>query len=271
MSHLNLNQLQQWIAGQLLENNLSDTRIQHEIKSSYVLSAEKRLHIYQAGYKLRLLECMKAEFAVLHTFLGNDLFELFSLGYIQQYPSQSYTLYDLGRHFPAFLSQTKPPMNAVPPEQQKGLVIPEQLAQLEHYRAMSTRGTGCEQITKQTMSELDLLMGNPLPQCTLPDTSFILHCDFDLLGYVNIADQGETPDFPTPEPQQLLIYRHHYRVNMVKLETWQALFIQAIKEQSALSLQQIAQQAKLTTGELLAKLSLWLPTAIELSYLTSRN
>lgn len=265
MSYLNLNQLQQWVTGQLLQNHTHDPYIEKEIKTQGDLNATQRLNIYQTGYKLRLLECMKAEFQTLYTFLGNDLFELFALGYIQRHPSQSYTLYTLGEGFSEFLCQTKPPT------EEKNLLIPEQLAKLEHYQALSMRGKGCEQQEQVLPSEIDLLMGDPLPSLALPDTSFLVSCDFDLFSYVKAVQQGETPPIPAQVSQTLLIYRHHYRVDLVVLEPWQTCIIQGVKDKNPHLLHAVAQQNQLTIGEVLAKFSLWLPSALALSYLMIEN
>ncbi len=40
--------------------------------------------------------------------LGEDGFNALAFGYLQIYPSRSYTLNELGRHFPSYLDQTRP-------------------------------------------------------------------------------------------------------------------------------------------------------------------
>jgi hypothetical protein len=40
--------------------------------------------------------------------LGEDAFDGLAFGYLQDYPSRSYTLNELGRHFPRYLEQTRP-------------------------------------------------------------------------------------------------------------------------------------------------------------------
>jgi len=268
-----LSELQQWLMSQLLHPQATESVIQQHLKTNAKLSATARLQIYQTGYKLRLLECMKAEFAALHTFLGDDLFQLFALGYIQQRPSQSYTLFDLGAGFAEFLAATKPPPHQLPPEQHAALLIPEQLAHLERYRALSMRAVGCEQ-APPVAAGFDLLeVGALLPSLSLPDTTFLMQCDFDLLNYLKVADRGETPSFPVEKPQSLLIYRHRYRVGLVALEPWQANFIHAIQQprggQPLFS--DIAQHTGFSEGQLLAKLSLWLPLALEMNYLATQH
>ena len=82
--------------------------IEQVVTRSKALSAVERLGIYGYAYYARLLECLKEEFpAVLHA-VGEDAFNSFALGYLQKYPSRSYTLFELGAKFPRYLDETRP-------------------------------------------------------------------------------------------------------------------------------------------------------------------
>jgi Putative DNA-binding domain len=82
--------------------------IESVVTRSKALSAVERLGIYGYAYYARLLECLKEEFpAVLHA-VGEDAFNAFALGYLQKYPSRSYTLFELGANFPRYLAETRP-------------------------------------------------------------------------------------------------------------------------------------------------------------------
>ena len=50
------------------------------------LSARERLAVYTSGYVLRLLECMRADFPVLHGFVGDSVFDAFAKAYIITLP-----------------------------------------------------------------------------------------------------------------------------------------------------------------------------------------
>ena len=56
----------------------------------------------------RLLECLREEFPVLKHALTEEVFDTFAVGYLQHYPSRSYTLFDLGKNFPQYLADTSP-------------------------------------------------------------------------------------------------------------------------------------------------------------------
>ncbi len=79
----------------------------HEAESvvtrSRALTALERLAIYGYAYYARLLECLREEFPVLKHALGEELFDAFAAEYLQQYPSRSYTLFQLGSNFPRFV------------------------------------------------------------------------------------------------------------------------------------------------------------------------
>lgn len=88
--------------------SLSPGELEKVITRSKALTAAERLAIYANAYHVRLLECLGEIFPMLKRTLGEEAFDGLAFGYLQTYPSQSYTLNDLGRHFSRFLEETKP-------------------------------------------------------------------------------------------------------------------------------------------------------------------
>jgi hypothetical protein len=82
------------------------------VNRSRALTALERLEIYGYAYYARLLECLREEFPVLMHALGQDVFDAFAVGYLQNYPSRSYTLMQLGANFPHYLAETRPESDA---------------------------------------------------------------------------------------------------------------------------------------------------------------
>src|SRR5260370_10903967 len=78
------------------------------ITRSRALTALERLGIYGYAYYARLLECVREEFPVLMHALTQEVFDAFAVGYLQVYPSRSYTLLQLGANFPRYLAETRP-------------------------------------------------------------------------------------------------------------------------------------------------------------------
>ncbi|MEW6055516.1 MAG: DNA-binding domain-containing protein [Bdellovibrionota bacterium] len=67
------------------------------------LSREKRLDIYANGYFMRLLECMASDFEVVHRLIGPHVFRSLVAEYLSKHPSKTFSIDDVGEHFPRFL------------------------------------------------------------------------------------------------------------------------------------------------------------------------
>ena len=72
------------------------------IKPSSAMTSLERMEIYAGAYYARLLECLRAEFPITAKAVGEEVFGDFAVGYLQRYPSTSYTLCRLGANFPRF-------------------------------------------------------------------------------------------------------------------------------------------------------------------------
>lgn len=276
-----LEQQQQWLFQQILRGR-PDANSSQWIEGSKTFPVEERLRVYQAGYRLRLLECMQVEFPALHLYLGDEVFRMFALGYLQKIPSQHYSLYELGAHFAAFLRQTRPtPEQANMPEQvARYLALPEQLAQLERAQAISIRAQGQESLAAGGLG-FQLMTW---PNISLPETSQLVEIDFDLLSYLQQAesylaqrdDDNESeesniskPNKPALGPQALLVFRQHYRVNIVRLEPWQRAVIKATQVSQTVNWSVVAIECGIPEYELLMRLNLWLPEAIRLNQVSA--
>jgi hypothetical protein len=86
------------------------------VTRSRALTAVERLAIYGSAYYGRLLECLREEFPATAHALGEETFDAFAVAYLQNYPSRSYTLTQLGKNFPSFLVETRPEREAGEPE-----------------------------------------------------------------------------------------------------------------------------------------------------------
>ncbi|PPC74037.1 hypothetical protein C4K68_28410 [Pokkaliibacter plantistimulans] len=260
---------QRWLLERVLLGPQANSRLVEErIQGSAALSAAQRLAIYQEGYRLRLLECLQAEFPALHVCLGESLFRLFAIGYLEQQPSRHYSLYQLGEGFADFLSRTRPAGSGLPADTAAQLLLPEQLARLERAQASALRAMGTEQREADT--------GRPdhwlsWPVLALPDTSQLVEVNFDLLDYLQQTDryllaqqQGEQqdkPPLPAVTSQSLLVYRHQYRVNVVRLEPWQATMVRQLQQGQPCDWSRFAAALGLAESELLSRLHLWLARA----------
>ena len=84
------------------------TELERIVRRSHRLSADQRLAVYANAYYARLVECLGECFPVFRKATGEEVFNSFAFEYLQRYPSTSYTLDRLGRHFGRFLDETRP-------------------------------------------------------------------------------------------------------------------------------------------------------------------
>jgi len=75
------------------------------IKPNDRLSSFDRLEIYNRQYWFRLIDCFYEDFPGLRTLVGEKRFRVLALAYLTKYPSNSYTLRDLGNRLEKFLAR----------------------------------------------------------------------------------------------------------------------------------------------------------------------
>ncbi len=73
------------------------------IKPNKRLTSLERLQIYNQQYWLRLIECLEEDFRGVQSLLGRKKFHALAIGYLQTYPSRSFSLNLLGSKLPDFL------------------------------------------------------------------------------------------------------------------------------------------------------------------------
>lgn len=71
-------------------------------------SSEARLEVYARSYWARLLECLREEHPTVRAAVGDEAFDQLAVGYLQERPSTSYTLAELGASFAEYLSAHSP-------------------------------------------------------------------------------------------------------------------------------------------------------------------
>lgn len=92
----------------------SDTEYRNDpkayIKSSAVLNAHERLDIYRRSYWSRIVDSFYEDFPGLHVVLGEKQFNSLCYAYLENRPSRSFTLRDLGQFLEQWLIEN--PYNA---------------------------------------------------------------------------------------------------------------------------------------------------------------
>lgn len=236
------------------------------IRPSEAMSSHDRISIYARGYALRLMECMRAEYPALRNLLGEQLFDTFVQAYLVRLPSHSYSLFDVGAHFPAFLQASRP-SSSTTAEQQQQFALPVQIAQVERAKAEVYRSKGTEGSapapapTAFFFAETDAL---GTPPCLR-----LLELDFPLIAFIKAAEQGEQPPIPLIQCTWLAISRRNYSVTMREIEAWQWHFLKALQHTGSYA-QAIATSAEASNtpkDTILANLVLWVPIAVQQGFL----
>jgi hypothetical protein len=88
--------------------SLSAARLDALIVESERVPRAVRLHIYANAYRARFVEALSVDFNGLHAYLGDDAFTELIHAYIEQNPSHSFSLRNLGSTLANFLQVTHP-------------------------------------------------------------------------------------------------------------------------------------------------------------------
>jgi hypothetical protein len=85
-----------------------------EIEEGGKIGPKQRLFIYSHAYKARLIETLEEDFSVLHSLVGDDMFNDICLKYIDDFPSRHPSLRYFGQHMPVFLKNSNDFSNLIP-------------------------------------------------------------------------------------------------------------------------------------------------------------
>jgi Putative DNA-binding domain len=172
----------------------------------------ERIEVYANAYYARLLECLRDEFPALFHALGEEIFDGLAFGYLQAYPSTSYTLTNLGRHFVQFLEETRPI-----DEGEEGPSWPDfmiDLARLERTYGEIFDGPGSERLKLLEAEEIQRIQSDEWPSARLmPVPCLRLLClRYPVQEYATGVRKKEDPPLPDPQPTWLAVSRINYVV-----------------------------------------------------------
>ncbi|NWL15393.1 DUF2063 domain-containing protein [Pseudoalteromonas sp. Scap03] len=242
------------------------------VKSSGTLNAMRRVDIYAAGYVMRLVECLRGEFALLCQFMGKEVFDTFAKAFIVTLPSESWTMHQLGSRFADFLAHTKP-TGDFSPHQQAMFCLPAELAKFERAKALTLLKPGPETAHEAlSISEIELLCG--IAQdfiIAVPESVQLIQSDYPLLPLVAELEQGKSSLAPTPEQTYIAISRHQYRLKVTMLNDWQTDFLLQLKKDQHCYKEAVAycsDKMNIETQVLKSQLAIWIPSAVNIGLFT---
>lgn len=191
------------------------------IAASSRLPAAAHLAIYRQGYFARLFECLSKQFKVLHLTLGDELFREFAFEYLSAFPSNSYTLNDLGARFADFLEASRPDKDESEKETWIDFMI--ELARFEWALFVQFDLPGQE--------------GKPYADAGIPDEQLRLqpcfslhHFQFPIAGYYCLAADGNLPDHPPAQESFVALVRKEYITGIYELKPLAYAFLQKMHE-----------------------------------------
>jgi hypothetical protein len=219
---------------------LEPATVEQLIAPSSRMSGGQRLAVYQRGYFARLLECMAGQFRVLRHALGEELFEDFAREYLAAYPSETYTLGELGARFPQFLEETRPDRDAPPAEREAWIDFMLDLARLERAAYVLFDAPGSE-------NRPGAGLAGPDETLELAPCFGLLSFRFPVNGYYQAVYRGENPPLPPARPSFLAITRVDFQLGMFELNPVQFRFLSWLRQGHPVpaAVQQLATQPEL--------------------------
>ncbi|MBS0266051.1 MAG: putative DNA-binding domain-containing protein [Planctomycetes bacterium] len=240
---------------------LGPGQVEQVISRSRAQTSLERLEIYYHAYYARLLDCLRTEYSVLARALGDELFDTFAVGYLQDHPSTSYTLGQLGANFPEFLRATRPAVDDAPDTALDWPALMIDLARLERVVNEVFDGPGVERL--QT---LDLARLREIPADAWIHTRLVpapclrlLALSFPLNEFFTATARGTAIALPQAADSYLAITRRDYRVQRFVLSREQYLLLEALQEGASLgsALDCATRESSLTDDELAVRLQEW--------------
>ena len=224
LENLPLDVLQGWMQDALIfPRRTSAGEVAQVVLDSPTLTATQCVAIYQRSYSLRLLRCLEDQFPALSHALGHELFVEFAREYLQQKPSESYTLYDLGRRFPGYLEETRPDRKEPPQARETWIDFMVDLARFERDVFVMFDAPGHE--------------GKPFATTSTPDDRlnlqpcFKLHeSRFPVAQYYHGVRNETQPALPPRTPSLVALARQDYVVRTFPLSPLQHQFLAAMQQ-----------------------------------------
>ncbi len=235
------------------------------------VSIYSRMHVYTSGYVMRLLECIEADFPVLQQFLGEQVFDQFARASLLWSPSTSYSLYDLGSTFIAFLEGTRPKGMPQDSPEAAFLDLPIEIARAERAQHEALRASGIEGagIVQVELFPDEILFSNHALTVETPACVRLVPLQFPVKQMFDQYREEQPLSIPHPQPSFLVVSRMNYRLTMEEVEEWLFVFLGQCASLSSLSeaIDRTSAITQLPSSTLLAELCIWLPILQEKGFL----
>jgi len=218
---------------------LDPDRLDTVVNPSQSQTSSERMAVYSNAYFARLLECMRELFPALVDTLGEEVFDSFSFGYLQEYPSTSYTLEHLANRFVQYLEKTRPALDDLAQEDSDDepsavdsswpdFVI--DLARLEWTIDLVFDGPGVEHEQTLTAEQIQAIPADQwgYARFVMVPCLRLLAFSYPVNAFYTEYRQETEPPFPDPEPTFAAITRRDYIVRRFELSPEQYKMLSAL-------------------------------------------
>lgn len=283
-----LRQLQQWMQAVIMHPDgvaggiespaaqsqipTSPENLESVIERSQALTSIERLQVYGNAYFARLVEVLRDEFPAVRHAIGDEAFDGFALGYLQAYPSRSYTLADLANQFSQYLRETRPPADddAAGPDWIDFLI---DLTVLEQIYGEVFSGEGPEGGRHLKPAELSQIPPDqwanvtltPIPCLQLATFRFPVH------EYSTAVRLGKDPTPPEPQETLLVVGRRDFVVRRQPVSRAEFELLTAIVEGLTLgdAIQRTMESTEIDFDSLAANIGDWFKSWAALQFFQS--
>jgi len=170
----------------------------NSIRSTPEASAQQRLDIYAAGYRLRLKEALETDYERLHAYLGDDLFDQLMNAYIDRYPSHSTSLRHFGQHMQELLGTLAPFCN-VP--------VLQEIGRIEQAFNHSFDAADSDPLHADILSSVSAAQW-PSLRLGFHDSLTLLAVEYNSFPIWRALSQGEQPPEVVCDPGLWVVWRH---------------------------------------------------------------
>ena len=186
---------------------LAPAAIGELVLPSRSLTAVERVAVYQEMYFLRMRDALLGDYPGLHHFLGKEGFDSLIRGYIQKYPSRSYTLNRLGDHLPRYIRAAKDlPRHAFLHD-----LARLELAVTEVFDAVSSAPLTAERVEAVPPEAW-------VKARLVPVEAFrLLALDYPVSAYLSAVRDATPPPSTRKKPCWVAVYRNEFAVRRLDL------------------------------------------------------
>lgn len=222
-----LHALQRWMLDALVAPESADRMaIQQHVQPGARIDASACLDIYRRSYVLRLRRCLAEQFPATRHALGASLFDDFADTYLRDCPSDSTTLYELGRRYPGWLEANRPDRDEPEDEREDWIDFLVDLATYERelFRLFDAPGHEGRHWPDASADDSDLV----LQPCLA-----LAQYRYPVAWYYHEVRAGRAPAFPALADSAVALLRRDYHTTTFPVNGLHYRFLTGVQQRDS--------------------------------------